>query len=216
MVSFSFVRVVHVAVAVTVLVFLAVVVDFFKPNPMPIGPLTLQEELELLFKPEPFSFYAEFERLQNLYGPAIMGLKWPDYDPNGQIDTYLSHETILDEATSFIEPSRTQRHILIADIPLPRPAAIPHSCKPSSITHLLLAFSMVTFLVVTVGTLILKSRLVLKTACSPAHQVAPHAPHATRPLFKSSGETRRCWAFPPPKRARRFSPLLLSVDELYL
>ncbi|KAJ7477298.1 hypothetical protein B0H11DRAFT_1299338 [Mycena galericulata] len=214
----------HVWSATVVLVFFALVMDIFYPTPVYFGPVTLEEHFAALV-PEAFAHHREFERLQELYRPAVLTMtrKW-NSDPDGPIllDIELRYpdETVVYENDDDIDndkadndASRTHHAVPIAKEPsmTPRPGAFPRSRTPPSTTPILLSFTMVAISLVAAGTLFVGTRLRRKATCS-VRQVAPRRAPATRPRVKSSGETRRCWLFPL-QRSRKFRSSLPSIDE---
>ncbi|KAJ7446889.1 hypothetical protein B0H11DRAFT_2083681 [Mycena galericulata] len=222
----------HVWFATVLLVFFTLIVDLLYPTPVCFGPVTLEEHFAALV-PEAFAHYREFERLQELYHPAILTMTTRyNSDPDGPIlldvEVRYPDETVVYENDDDIDididnvndddndkdddASRTHRAVPITKEPstTPRPGAFPPSRTPPS-TAPILSFTMVVFSMVAAGTLFVGTRLRRKATCS-VRQVATRPASATRPRFKSSGETRRCWVFPLQRR-RKFRPLLSSIDE---
>ncbi|KAJ7446917.1 hypothetical protein B0H11DRAFT_2083808, partial [Mycena galericulata] len=170
------------------------------------GPVTLEEHFAALV-PEAFAHYREFERLQELYHPAILTMtrKW-NSDPDGPIlldievrypdePVYENDDDIDivnvnvndDDNDKDDDASRTHRAVPVTEEPTttPRPGAFPRSRRPPSTSPLLaficLAVSMMDRWNIDRG-------------------------------VKSSGETRRGRAFPLQRR-RKFRPSLPSIAE---
>ncbi|KAJ7477287.1 hypothetical protein B0H11DRAFT_2030570 [Mycena galericulata] len=222
---------VRVSFVTALLVCLVFFLDPFKSPPV-YGPVTLEEHFAALV-PEAFAHYREFERLQELYHPAILTMtrKW-NSDPDGPIlldievrypdePVYENDDDIDidivnvndDDNDKDDDASRTHRAVPVTEEPTttPRPGAFPRSRRPPS-TSPLLAFICLAVSMMAAGTLVVCARLRCKVACCAARQVAPRPALATRPRVKSSGETRRCWLFPL-QRSRKFRSSLPSIDE---
>ncbi|KAJ7477322.1 hypothetical protein B0H11DRAFT_2030747 [Mycena galericulata] len=222
---------VRVSLVTALLVCLVFFLDPFKAPPV-YGPVTLEEHFAALV-PEAFAHYREFERLQELYHPAILTMtrKW-NSDPDGPIlldievrypdePVYENDDDIDivnvnvndDDNDKDDDASRTHRAVPVTEEPTttPRPGAFPRSRRPPS-TSPLLVFICLAVSMMTAGTLVVCARLRCKVACCAARQVAPRPALATRPRVKSSGETRRGRAFPLQRR-RKFRPSLPSIAE---
>ncbi|KAJ7477182.1 hypothetical protein B0H11DRAFT_2425612 [Mycena galericulata] len=137
MVSLASLRVsLRVSLFAILLAFLVVVVDLLKPAPVYLGPPTLEDHFASLL-PETFALHREFERLQELYLPAILTMKYPHYDADGPIHidievTRPRDETLVDDDDDYDAPAIPIANA--AHTTTPRLDALPFSLSPPSTT----------------------------------------------------------------------------------
>ncbi|KAJ6514572.1 hypothetical protein DFH09DRAFT_1286786, partial [Mycena vulgaris] len=219
--------VVRISAVAAFLLLLSSVFEFFRPSPVPLGPITLEDHFADMI-PELFALSRAFEELQELWAPSVLVMRYPDYDNGESGPIYIDvtrpksnlHDDYDDDMSSLVDAS-VIRDASDLNIPLidprpliaPRPGALPSpSHGPSSTAAILLAFGAVTFCIVAAGSLFLKRALAPKNR-GLARIVSRRVAHASRPQYRSSGETRRCWALPRCKRGKKFLPSLPTICE---
>ncbi|KAJ7499545.1 hypothetical protein FB451DRAFT_40907 [Mycena latifolia] len=215
-------------VSIAAALLLSATLHFFRPSPVPFGPITLEEEFSRVVHGV-FATERAFEQLQELMAPSVLVMRFPDpdNDPRGPIYIDVTHDKSRTlyyncnmpsriDASDIRDTSGVRDKILPLDpgvpiAPLPGAAPCP-SCDPSSTTALLLAFTVVTFSAVAAGTLFVKRALAPKNR-GLAHIVPLRVTPSTGPCFPSSSETRRSSAESRVRRSKKFRPSLPSISE---
>ncbi|KAJ7619043.1 hypothetical protein B0H17DRAFT_1188617 [Mycena rosella] len=210
--------VVRVSLAAALLILLlSSILHFFRPLTAPFGPITLEEYYASLI-PEIFAIDRKFEELQALWAPAVLVMRFPDYDnePHAPIYIDVFHDKSLDDIPSRVDApvirDASDIHPLLDTGFAPHHGAFPRPSCHSSTAGLLLGLIIVAFCVVAAGTLFLK-RALAPTKRDLARIVPRRVPPATRPQLRSSGETRRSWLLSRP-HSKKFRPSLPSIFEL--
>ncbi|KAJ7229181.1 hypothetical protein GGX14DRAFT_385454 [Mycena pura] len=175
---------------------------FFTPAPVYLGPLTFEQEIVRTIPTgaERRAIERAFERLQDVYGPAVVTLRYQDprNDTKGPVEISIdvSPPAHFDDAhggsTTDVAPAVSP----IASLSItPRPGALfLPSPSPKSTTQLFFAFSVMASFTLASAMMLIAATVKpnkLNLATSAFEGKVTRRGCATKPLCRSSGETRR-------------------------